>query len=390
MITRKVQLQVAIFVLVALVGVSYVGFRYAGLDQLAGGSGMLVKVRLASSGGLFTNGEVTYRGVQVGRIGPLRLTDGGIEADLFIADSAPRIPADTEAVVTNRSAVGEQYLDLRPRRDGGPFLTEGAVIDERETTLPLPVEQVLSSLDELVSSVPLDSLRTVVDEAGIAFRETGPDLQQLMDSAGEFTKTAVEHLPQTSKLITDARTVLNTQVDQASAIDSFSRDLRLLADQFRKSDGDLRELIAATPPVSEETSALLRESGHGFGLVLANLLTPSLIFETRTDATEQLLVSFPLALNAADQVVRDDGEARFAQALTFFDPAPCVRGYEGTTYRPGPDESPAPLATGAQCALPYGHPSSVRGSQNAPTGGPVRNLDIMGQLIGVDLVPGER
>ncbi|WP_216213165.1 MCE family protein [Amycolatopsis aidingensis] len=391
MITRKVQLQVAVFVLVALVGVSYVGYSYAGLDRMFGGSGMVVQVRLASSGGLFTNGEVTYRGVQVGRVGPMRLAGEGIEADLYLEDSAPPIPADTAAVVTNRSAVGEQYLDLRPRSADGPFLTEGSVIEQDRTSLPPPVEQVMSTLDSMVASVPLDSLRTVVREAGAAFQGTGPELGKLMDSADAFTRTAVEHLPQTSKLITDARTVLNTQVEQAPAIDSFSRDLRLLAEQFKHSDGDLRRLIGATPPAAEETSALLAESGRGLGLVLANLLTPSMIFESRTAATEQLLVYYPLALSATEDVVGRDGEARFASVLRFFEPEPCIRGYQDTVYRPGTDTSPAPeLNTRARCTLPYGHPSSVRGSQHAPKGAPAPDPDGLSQLLGVDLLRGGR
>lgn len=390
MISRKVQLQVAVFVMVALVGVSYVGFGYAGLDRLFGGSGIVVTVRLPASGGLFPNGEVTYRGVQVGRTHEMRLTDDGLEAELRIADSAPPIPADTVAVVANRSAVGEQYLDLRPSDEEGPFLTDGAVIDERRTTLPLPVEQILSDVDSLVASVPLDSLRTVVDEAGIAFADTGADLQQLLVSADEFTRTAVEHLPQTTQLITDARTVLTTQAEQSSAITSFSADLGLLAEQFRRSDGDLRALISAVPPVAEQTSALFRESGDAIGQVMTNLVTPSVIFESRTAATEQLLVSFPRAVAATDTAINEDGEASFATVLRFFLPEPCVRGYEETPYRPGTDTSPAPLNTDARCAVPPGSTTSVRGSQNVPAGDPVPTVLGLDQLLGVDVLRGDR
>ncbi|MBY8852911.1 MlaD family protein, partial [Saccharothrix sp. MB29] len=62
-----------------------------------------------------TGGEVTYRGVPVGRVGPIRLVDRRVEVELRITAGAPPIPADLEAVVANRSAVGEQYVDLRPR-----------------------------------------------------------------------------------------------------------------------------------------------------------------------------------------------------------------------------------------------------------------------------------
>ena len=59
--------------------------------------------------------------------------------------------------------------------------------------------------------------------------------------------------------------MLATQAAQGSAIRSFSGDLRLLAEQLKDSDGDLRRLIAVVPPAAEQVSALLRESGPNLG-----------------------------------------------------------------------------------------------------------------------------
>ncbi|ALG11080.1 MlaD family protein [Kibdelosporangium phytohabitans] len=369
MLSRRIKLQVAIFLVIALVGVSYVGASYAGLDQLLGGRGMAVTARMPESGGLFTNSEVTYRGVRVGRVGPMRLTDDGIEAELRLDPGAPEIPADLVAVVANRSAVGEQYMDLRPRRDDGPYLREGSVITG--VHLPMPVQSVLSDLDSLVKSVPIDSLQTVVDELSDAFRGRGNDLRALLDNQADFVRTASQYLPQTKDLITDSGTVLLTQEQLSSSITGFSEDARLLAGQLRKSDGDLRSLIKATPGVSAEVTGLLRESGTELGVVLANLLTPAQIFASRGPAFEQLLASYPKAVADGYRIIGPNGEGNTALILNFYDPPPCRKGYESTTYRPGKDISPAPFNTNAHCALPYGNASSVRGSQNAPKGGPV-------------------
>lgn len=368
MLTRRIKLQVVAFVVIALVGISYVGASYAGLDQLWGGRGMLVKVRMGESGGLFTNAEVTYRGVRVGRVGPMSLTDDGIEAELRMDPAAPDIPADLEAVVANRSAVGEQYLDLRPRSENGPYLADGSVITG--VKLPMPVQTVLSDLDSLIASVPLDSLRTVVDEMSDAFRGRGADLQSLLDNQGVFIQTASQYLPQTQQLIDDGGAVLLTQENLGSSIKSFSSDARLLAEQLRKSDGDLRRLIAATPGVSNEVSALIRESGTGVGVVLANLLTPAQVFAARGTAFEQLLGSYPQVVDQGYRVFNEDGSTNMALVLNFNNPPPCRDGYQSTDYRPAKDVAPVPFNTNARCTLPRGNPSSVRGSQNVPKGGP--------------------
>ena len=75
MITRRTKLQLMIFVLITLVGVSYVGARYARLDRLLFDDAYTVVAHFPESGGIFAGAEVTYRGVKIGQVETLELTD---------------------------------------------------------------------------------------------------------------------------------------------------------------------------------------------------------------------------------------------------------------------------------------------------------------------------
>ncbi|QWF83740.1 MCE family protein [Amycolatopsis sp. CA-230715] len=367
MLTKLVRGQVVVFVVVAVLGVAYVGARYAGLDRLVFNTGYTVVAKFSTGGGVFTNSEVTYRGVAIGRVGDLRLTADGMEADLHIDSGTAEVPADTEAVVADRSVVGEQYVDLRPRTDRGPSLQDGSVITQKNTSIPLPVDVVLSSLSSLADSVPKEALRTVVDELYDATSGAGPNLQTLVDKGIEFIKTATDHIPQSTSLVTSSQTVLDTQLRMSDEIKSFGSNAKLLAETLKKSDGDLRGLLPAVPAAMSQVSDLLHESGTGLGLTLANLLTTFDVLEVRQKGLKQLLITAPQAVAAGSSVIGPDG-ARFGLALTFFDPPPCTAGYGGTQARGGLDTSPgAPLNTGARCTLPYGNPTGVRGSQHAPS-----------------------
>jgi phospholipid/cholesterol/gamma-HCH transport system substrate-binding protein len=366
MLTRRVRIQVLVFIVVALSTVAYVGASYAGLGRLLGRGGFVVHLELSDGGGIFTNGEVTYRGVAVGRVGELRLTDTGMEADLLIDSDAPPIPVNLRAVVANRSAIGEQYVDLQPRTENGPFLADGAVIPRESTTIPLPVSTVLSNLSALNESVPTDALRTVVDELYTATHDTGPSLQLLLDSSVAFTETAAAHLPQTVTLLDDGATVLRTQVDSSQALRSFGQNAKLFAGELARSDGDLRALIGTAPQAATQLSALLRDNDPGLAVLLANLLTTAEVFRVRTAGLEQLFVATPKAVAATSTAITPDG-GNLSLALTFFDPPPCTAGYESTKRRPGEDVTPMPFNTDVRCAVPAGDPRLVRGSQNAPT-----------------------
>ncbi len=367
MLTRAVRWQVLAFVVISLAVVAFVGANYAGLDRLFGGGTYTVRLELADGGGLFTNSEVTYRGVAVGRVGDMRLTDRGMEADLLLDDSAPQIPVDTKAVVANRSAIGEQFVDLQPRGDGGPFLTDGAVIRREQTSTPMPVTTLLSNLSALNESVPTESLRVVVDELYTAVNDTGPSLQLLLDSTMSFTDEAGRHLPQTMTLISDGATVLKTQLDSSDAWRTFSSNAKLFAHELASADGDLRKLIGAAPAAATQLSQLLADTNPGLPVLIANLLTTSEIFESRIDGMRQLFVKLPQAVAATSSAIQPDG-AHLSIVLNFNDPPPCVQG-DNTPYRQGEDTSYLPFDTTSACTLPYGDPRLVRGAQNAPTGG---------------------
>lgn len=366
MLTRKVRLQIFAFVMIALVGVSYAGARYAGLDRILGPTGYAVTMRLADSGGIFSNAEVTYRGVPVGRVGTLRLTGDGVSVPLNIDSDAPKIPSDVQAVVANRSAVGEQYVDLRPKRDKGPYLADGSTIAQPSTQTPIPVQDLTMNLDSFVKSVPEDSLRTVTNELGTAFQNNGGNLQTILDTTREFTDEAQKHLPQTKQLLSDGKEVLATQNEQGSSIQSYSKDLRSLSEQLKSSDGDVRSLIDKAPRAAEQVSGALNENSPQLDTLLGNLTSTSQLLATKRDGLEQLMVTYPAVAGGGYSVAPGDHKAHFGLVLNVFDPLPCTAGYEKTDRRAGDDLSPAPVNTDAHCAEPSDSPTDVRGARNAP------------------------
>ena len=131
MLTRFVRNQLIIFTIASIVGVSVMLFTYMQVPTLLGIGRINVKLELPAAGGLYQFANVTYRGVQVGKVTDVKLTENGAEATLTL-DTSPKIPADLQAEVRSVSAVGEQYVDLRPRTDSGPYLKDGSVIAKDE------------------------------------------------------------------------------------------------------------------------------------------------------------------------------------------------------------------------------------------------------------------
>ncbi|GHB26909.1 MCE family protein [Streptomyces chryseus] len=365
MITRMVRLQLLAFAIVTALGVSYVGVQYTGLVDRILDRGYTVSAEFADSGGIYSGAEVTYRGVPVGRVGELRLTGaGGVSVALDLKDS-PSIPADSLAVVANRSAVGEQYVDLQPRSGDGPGLRDGSRIPLRNTRIPVPTTELILSLDRLVTSVDKQDLRITVDELGKAFAGTGPHLSRLVDSGNALIESASDSLPQTIALIEDSRKVLKTQADQGSAIKSFSRDLASLTGQLKSSDGDIRALMDSGTTASRQVDELLKDNRTHLPVLLGNLISGGQVTVARLPGVEQALVTFPVVVSGSYTVIPGDGTTHFGMVVNADDPPPCRQGYD-TRRRDPSDTTDRPANTGARCTAPRGGDTSVRGAQNAP------------------------
>ncbi|MFI0722900.1 MCE family protein [Streptomyces sp. NPDC021224] len=373
MLTKATVTKNIAFLVVAVLVLGYLGVNYADLGRYVGLRGYYtVTVELPATGGLFEHSDVTYRGVSVGRVGPISLTSDGVEAKLRINKSAPRIPQHLKAVVASLSAVGEQYIDLQPSTDDGPYLRDGSRVDQANAEIPAPVTNLLTSVNDLAASVPLESLRTVVDEFGLVFNGQADNLQSLLDTSGHFIDAADTNLPTDTQLIVDGQTVLKTQADEGDAIRSFADSANQLAAQLNTSDADLRRLITTAPDAATQVSALLRDVGPQLSVVLANLLTTSDIAVTRQSGIEEYLVTVPAVVAAGSSSVDASG-MHFGQAVTFFSPLPCTSGYGGTTYRTGLDTGTPKTAfnTAARCTSPASSGIDVRGSAHAPGSGAV-------------------
>lgn len=380
MVSRTVRLQVLAFLVVSMVGVAYVGVRYVGLGEHLLGRGYVVHADFATAGGIFTNAPVTYRGVPVGRVGAVRLGGDGVRVQMRI-DRGVRIPADLTAVVALRSAVGEQYVDLRPDTGSGPYLRDGDTIPRHRTATPLPVETLLANLDALVRSVGPDDLAVVIDELGRAFEGSETSLRRLLDAASLLLESAHRYLPETVALIREGHTVLSTQLASADAIRRWAAALARVAATLRAADPDLRRLLAAGPPAAQALTGLLRDVEPAIGTLLGNLVAVNGIAVRRLAGIEQILVVFPLVVAGGFTVVPGDGTAHLGLVVNVDNPPSCnyvqnrqpqrctaaerSRGssVRGADSAPRPGGGPVPAAPGAGpgpdaelLADPDGHP----------------------------------
>jgi phospholipid/cholesterol/gamma-HCH transport system substrate-binding protein len=280
MITRVTKIQLMIFAIVTVLGGAFVGGRYANVDRLFVDRSFPVTADFKDSGGIFAGAEVTYRGIAVGKVGKLVFTDSGVRATLDIENNAPKISEDVTATVANKSAVGEQFIDLQPQGNSSPYLKTGSNIPLSRTVVPIDTTKFLLDASAFVGSIDTEAMSTLVNELGLAFAGDGQDLSTIIDTQMAFVQAADDNFAVTRSLIRGSSSVLQTFVDKRGQFSSFTSDLALLSDTLVRSDKDIRRLFDEGSSSAQLVRKVVKENNKDLQSIFND-------FNTFTEAADE-------------------------------------------------------------------------------------------------------
>lgn len=370
MLTRFIKTQLIIFAIASIVGVSVMALVYIQAPALLEINRLVVKLELPQTGGLYKFSNVTYRGMQVGKVTEVHATRTGAEATLSLQTS-PKIPADLQANVLSVSAVGEQYVDLLPRTDSAPYLEDGAVIREKDTKLPQAVGPMLDQVSALLNTIPKERLHDLLDEAFTGLNGAGFDFGSLLDSSNKLVGDFNGVADQSKTLVDELRPLLDTQVASTDAIRTWASSLAGITQTVAADDAHVRGLLRNGPGAANEASQLFTQLKPTLPILLANLTTVGKIAVTYNASLEQMMVLFP-PFAAATQTQGSPPHNATGMTLGDFtivndDPPACTVGFlPPSSWRSPNDLSDVDTPDGLYCKLPQDSPIGVRGARNYP------------------------
>lgn len=368
-------IQLGVFSVVAVVAFTSLTLVYIKLPALMLGVGRYtVTVELPEAAGLYERANVSYRGTEVGRVTAVNLTRDGAEAVLSLNSNTP-IPADLNAEVRSQTAVGEQYVALLPHGDDGPVLKNGDVIARDRTSVPPDVNELLDATNRGLQAIPKENLKTVIDEADLAFAGLGPELSRLVRGSTTLAIDARKHLDSWTALIDQAGPVLDSQTQSSDAVRAWAANLATVTNQLRVNDSDVQGLLQHGAPAADEVRQLFDRLQPTLPILLANLVSVGQVAVTYDDSLEQLLVLLPQgaaamqAIGVANRNTKQDYKGAFLSFnLNVNLPPPCTTGFlparqqRVATFEDAPDRPAGDL----YCRVPQDSTLNVRGARNTP------------------------
>lgn len=315
-----------------------------------------VNLDLPDAAGLHPRSDVSYRGQHVGSVTGIDLTADGLRAKLKL-DGGVRIPSDTDVVVADLSAVGEQYVDFRPRTASGPYLANGSTVIAGPSDLPLPTWQLLTHANSLLAQIKTSDVETIGREVQAIFGGGGVDLDTLVTEVHATLGMVQQLTPTTLALLQDAHTPLGTFANLSPSVVTLMRNSRAITAQLRKSNPTIAKLIDQ----GNVLVPVIDQDFHSVSPVLVKLLddgTPvAAMARSHIPGLEHWFQWGPGQLQAMAAAERDNS----AHVILVITPARnCTYGQPVSPF----DQNP-PLPLAARCTTVDPHVQQ-RGSQYVP------------------------
>jgi phospholipid/cholesterol/gamma-HCH transport system substrate-binding protein len=366
MLTPFIRRQLVLFGILTVISLLVLGVYYLQIPSLMGVGRYTLKAELPASGGLYPTGNVTYRGITIGKVTDVEPTEHGAEATMSI-DSRYEIPIDAIANVHSVSAVGEQYLDLVSTGNPGKFLSEGQTITKG--TVPSEIGPALDTANRGLEVLPKDKIGQLLDETAESVGGLGPALQRLVDSTQAIVGDFRTNITNVNDIIQNSGPILESQVNSNDAIERWARNLNRLAAQSAANDQHVKSILSQAAPTADQVNDVFNDVRDSLPQTLANLEVVFDLLKRYHTGVEQLLVFLPQGAAIAQTVSAPfPNQAALDLGLSINWPPPCLTGFiPASEWRSPADTSLQPLPSGTYCKIPMDTPAnSVRGSRNIP------------------------
>jgi phospholipid/cholesterol/gamma-HCH transport system substrate-binding protein len=366
MLTRLIRVQLVVFAVVTVIVLVVLGWYYLRLPGLFGVGRYTLYAQLPRSGGLYATANVTYRGVQIGKVTSMQPTRRGVRAAMSI-DDRYKVPIDASANVHSVSAIGEQYLDLVSNGNPAQYFATGQTITK--STVPAQIGPALDAVNRSLEALPREKIAGLLDESSQAFAGLGPSLHRLVDSTQALVHDFKDNLTDVDDIIAHSAPILDSQVDSGDPIRRWAANLNTIGAQAAERDQALRSALRQAGPTAEALRAAFNGVRESLPQTLANLEVVADMLKRYHKNIEQLLVVLPVGAAEADTAVSTFSDSIGLNfRLQINQPPPCLTGFlPPSQWRSPADLSPADLPAGTYCKIPKDfQDNAVRGARNYP------------------------
>ncbi|NYG53700.1 MCE family protein [Nocardioides perillae] len=274
----------------------------AGLTLIGGDDRKTVTALFPRAISVYEGSDVRVLGVPVGEV--VRVTPAGTEVEVeMVYDADVEVPADAQALIVAPSIVGDRYVQLAPAYDGGAVLADDAEIGVEQTGVPVELDQIYASLDDLNVALGPDgankegALSDLLVQTAEQFAGQGEAFNQTINDFSDLSATLEDNKEELFGATRQLGQFVETLAENDTTVREFNQSLAqvstLLADERQELAASLSNLGTALA----EVKRFVADNRAVLGRDIKGLRRVTQILVRQRDAVDEILKVAPTALN---------------------------------------------------------------------------------------------
>jgi phospholipid/cholesterol/gamma-HCH transport system substrate-binding protein len=198
-----------------------------------------------SATGIYPGDDIRVSGVKVGTVSSVQPQPSRAKLVLHVNRDVP-IPADAKAIIVAQNLVAARYVQLTPAyHKTGAKMSDGAVIDEDRTAIPVEWDEVTTQLTRLATDlgptgdVSSTSVSRFIDSAANALDGNGEKLHQTLAQLSGISRILANGSGNIVDIIKNLQNFVSTLRDSNEQSVQFQNRLATLSSVLNDSRSDL-------------------------------------------------------------------------------------------------------------------------------------------------------
>ncbi|WP_188195074.1 MCE family protein [Nonomuraea sp. SYSU D8015] len=294
------------------------------IERIGAGGGYRLVATFDDVSGLTEGDQVKIAGAPVGQVSAISVVDGRAEVTMEVQD-AVRVPADTEAAIRWRNAVGQRVVYLLPGTapdrlpPGGRIARTSSVVD---------IGELVSDLGPLTRSLDPEQINQLLTAAAKSLKGNQRNIPRLLDNVNAITTTVNDRRKTIEQLLKDYATVTDVVARRDQQIERLVDNLVTLTDAFaanRKLIDD--SLVELSTTIRTQNEVLGKNAGE-LGALVDNLTGLTGGIRRNVDKIDKAVATLQPSLARGYSTVNRGHYFITAVPCLALGPAPCPYGMQ--------------------------------------------------------------
>lgn len=271
--------RLTIFLAVCLLGVFGL---FAIFSQLRfGETEQAYRAEFSNVGGMEPGDFVRIAGVEVGKVGDMKIRDDGTVLVEFTADESVVLTEGTRAIIRYDDLIGGRYLGLQEGTGDTSRLQPGGTIPLSRTAPPLDLDALIGGFRPLFKALEPDQINALSGQLISALQGQGATIGSFLSQTAALTNTLADRDQLIGEVIVNLNTVMGSLGDQneqfAKGVDGLSELIDALAQRrtdiangvayVSEAAGSIADLLEQSRPPFAKT---IQETDRAAGIVVAD------------------------------------------------------------------------------------------------------------------------